>query len=166
MQLTRGKVSFRIVEDADRTFLFELYASTRDWEFQQTSWTQADWQDFLQRQFSAQDLHYQRAFPNAVRRIIQMDGVDIGRLYLDRQNECLRIIEFTLAPTARGRGIGSDILRSLMNEAHGGKVPVRLHVEKQSPALKLYLRHGFRAVSDQGHHYAMEWMPNTAPREI
>jgi len=166
MQLARSKVGFRIIEDKDRPFLFDLYASTRAWEFEHTVWTAADKQDFLDRQFKAQDLHYLRAFPNAIRRIVQIDGMDIGRLYIDRQDDCLRIIEFTLAPTARGRGIGSDILRSLMNEAHGGKVPVRLHVEKQSPALKLYLRLGFRAVSDQGHHCAMEWMPNTAPREI
>lgn len=166
MQLTRGKIGFRLIEDADRAFLFDLYASTRDWEFQQTSWTEEDWRDFLQGQFAAQDLHYQRAFPNAIRRIIQIDGRDIGRLYVDRKNDCLRIIELSLIPDARGRGIGTDLLRSLMNEAHGGKVPVRLHVEKHSPTLNLYLRHGFRAVSDAGHHVAMEWMPNTGPREI
>ena len=74
--------------------------------------------------------------------------------------------EFFIRERVRGRGIGTDLLRSLMNEAHGGKVPVRLHVEKHSPALNLYLRHGFRAVSDAGHHVAMEWMPNTGPREI
>lgn len=166
MNFKRGAVAFRIIEDTDRAFLFGLFASTREWEFQHTSWSDADKADFLERQFAAQSLHYERVFPNAIRRIIQIDGVDAGRLYVDRQDEFMRIIDLTLGPDWRGRGIGTDILRSLLNEAHGGKVPVRLHVEKTSPALNLYLRHGFQATDTQGHHIAMEWRPATGPREI
>ena len=167
MHLQKGQVSFRPVQDSDRDFLFGLYASTRDWERQAvTTWTDADWQDFLTRQFSAQDRAYRMNFPGANFTVIQMGGADIGRLYADRQDDCLRIIELTIAPQWRGRGIGTDILRALMNEAHGGKVPVRLSVEKQSPAIRLYARHGFGAINDLGHHVEMEWRPATGPREI
>ncbi|WP_299615923.1 GNAT family N-acetyltransferase [uncultured Tateyamaria sp.] len=162
----RGQVSFRIIHDADRAFLEALYASTRDWEFQLTVWKDDEKADFLKGQFEAQDLHYQRVYPNAIRRIITLDGVDIGRLYVDRQDDNLRIIELTLAPGYQGRGIGTDILRSLLNEAHGGKVPVRLMVEKTNPALRLYLRHGFTQTDDQGQHLALEWRPHTGPREV
>ncbi len=166
MMPKRGQIGFRIIQDTDKDFLFDLFASTREWEFEHTTWTDGDKAHFLEGQFKLQDLHYERAFPTAFRRIIQMDGVDIGRLYLDRQDDCLRIIEFTVTPEWRGRGIGTDILRSLMNEAHGGKVPVRLHVEKTSPAINLYLRHGFQATGEEAHHFAMEWQPATGPREI
>lgn len=162
----RQQVGFRIVEDGDRPLLFALYASTREWEFQHTLWSEADKQDFLEGQFKAQDQHYQRAYPNAIRRIVQIGGTDIGRLYLDMRDDCLRIVEFTLAPEWRGRGIGADILRSLQHQAAGGKVPVRLHVDKTSPALGLYLRLGFRQTGDQGHYLALEWRPATGPREI
>lgn len=162
----RGQVSFRVIHDADRPFLEHVYASAREWEFQLTSWEPDAKADFLRRQFEAQDLHYQRVFPNVIRRIIALDGVDIGRLYVDRQDDCLRIVEFTLLPVYQGRGIGTDILRNLLNEAHGGKVPVRLMVEKNSPALRLYLRHDFVQTGEQGHHLMMEWRPNTGPREI
>jgi len=162
----QGQVSFRAVTDQDRDFLFSLYASTRAWERQAVAWTDADWDDFVGRQFKAQDQSYKMQFPGASFVIIQMDGVDIGRLYADRQDDCLRVIEFTIAPEWRGRGIGTDILRSLMNEAHGGKVAVRLSVEKNNPAISLYLRHGFAAVEDRGSHIAMEWRPDTGPREM
>jgi GNAT superfamily N-acetyltransferase len=165
-QPVRLQVAFRVIHDADRAFLLRVYASTREWEFRLTVWTEADKADFLRRQFEMQDRDYQQAFPAAVRRIVTLDGVDIGRLYVQRQDDCLRIIEFSLLPEARGRGIGTDILRSLLNEAHGGKVPVRLSVARGSPALRLYARHGFRVVGQAGHHLALEWRPDLGPREV
>lgn len=162
----KGMVGFRPIHDEDAPFLYQLYASTREWEFQHSIWSEADKQDFLQGQFKAQDLHYQQAFPNALRLIIQLDGADVGRLYLDKADDHLRIIEFTLSPESRGRGVGTDILRSLLNEAQGGKVPVRLHVEMNSPALRLYQQHGFVQTGVNADRLAMEWRPQLGPREI
>lgn len=159
------QIAFRVIHDADAEFLFRVYASTRDHEFRLTIWTEEDKDAFLRRQFDLQDRHYQTAFPNALRRIITQGDADIGRIYLQRQDDCLRILEFSLLPEARGRGIGTDILRSLMNEAHGGKVPVRLSVERASPALRLYLRHGFRPTGQAGYHVALEWHPARAMPE-
>lgn len=158
------QIAFRVIHAADGEFLFRVYASTREWEFRLTIWPDAEKEAFLRRQFDLQDRHYQMAFPGAVRRIITQGSTDIGRLYVERQDACLRIIEFSLLPEARGKGIGTDILRSLMNEAHGGKVPVRLSVERTSPAMRLYLRHGFQMLDQQGHHAAMAWWPDTALR--
>ena len=166
MHHKRGKIEFRVIENADEAFLLRVYASTREWEFYLTAWTQEEKQDFLKRQFRTQDEAYKRTYLGAVHRIIQLDGEDIGRLYVDRRDDHMRIIDFTLLPEHRGQGIGSDILRSLLNEAHGGKVPVRLHVEQGSPALNLYLRHGFRRMGVNGHHFAMEWQPDRRPREF
>ncbi|KIC47792.1 GNAT family N-acetyltransferase [Tateyamaria sp. ANG-S1] len=162
----RGQVAFRVIHDADRPFLEALFTSAREWEFQMTVWKADEKTRFLKSQFDAQDLHYQRVYPDAVRRIITLDGVDIGRLYVDRQDDHMRLLELTLSPDVQGRGIGTDILRSLLNEAHGGKVPLRLMVEQSNPALRLYMRHGFVQTAVQGHHLALEWRPNTAPREI
>jgi GNAT superfamily N-acetyltransferase len=161
-----GEISFRTIQDVDGGFLRSVHAASRDREFRLTLWSEADKADFLARQFDLQQLHYHRTYPKAIFRIIVLDGVDIGRLYVDRQDDCLRLLEIGLLAAYRGRGIGTDILRSLLNEAHGGKVPVRLHAELQSPALRLYLRHGFRPVARRGHHLELEWTPDLRPREI
>jgi GNAT superfamily N-acetyltransferase len=162
----RGQISFRPTQDSDRDFLLGVYAGSREWERQTATWTDADWQDFVAGQFKLQDQAYRMTYLGASFTIIEMDGVAIGRLYADRQSGCLRIIEFSIAPQWQGRGIGTDILRSLINEAHGGKVPVRLSVQKGSPALRLYQRHGFEMVQDLGQHFEMKWTPATGPREI
>ena len=162
----RSAVSFRVIQDTDGPFLRRVYAASRDWEFRHSVWSETERTDFLTRQFNLQDLHYKRSYPKGVFRIIVLDGLDIGRLYVDRQDDCLRILELGLLAEYRGRGIGTDILRSLLNEAHGGKVPARLHVEQQSPALRLYLRHGFRPIGRHGYHLEMEWTPDLRPREV
>ena len=82
------------------------------------------------------------------------------RLYADRKDDELRILELSLLPAYRGRGIGTTILTALMKEAENGRVPVRLHVETASPALRFYERLGFRRVKlVNGAHYLMEWLP-------
>ncbi|WP_168797990.1 GNAT family N-acetyltransferase [Pacificoceanicola onchidii] len=162
----KGAVSFRPTQDTDRDFLKALYASTREWEFQITNWTPADKADFLEQQFKTQDLSYRMQFLSAQFLIIELDGVPIGRLYLDRQDDCLYIIEFTIAEAYRGRGIGTDILKSLLNEAWGGKVPARLSVHHGNPVMALYQRLGFRPIANTGTHYRMEWRPDLTPREI
>ncbi|WP_425102042.1 N-acetyltransferase family protein [Tropicibacter sp. S64] len=162
----KGQVSFRPVQDSDRAFLMALYASTREWEFRITRWTEEDKKDFLEQQFKAQDLSYRMEFLGAKFLVIELDGVPVGRLYLDRQDDCLYIIEFTIAESHRGRGIGTDILKSLLNEAWGGKVPARLSVAHGNPALSLYRRLGFRPTNQTATHLRMEWRPDLSPREI
>ncbi|MBI1385545.1 MAG: GNAT family N-acetyltransferase [Rhizobiales bacterium] len=162
----RGHVTFRIITNADDGFLFRLYSSTREWEFALTIWSEADKQRFLRSQFDIQTRAYASTYLGAVHRIIQLDGIDVGRLIVDRRDDLMLIIDLSLLPEYRGRGIGTDLLRSLLNEALGGKVPVRLHVERNSPALSLYLRHDFEQVGVHGNHLALEWRPQLGPREI
>lgn len=164
--LPKGKVGFRLAKDEDQTFLRDLFAAGREWEFAVTNWTAEDKRDFLDRQFAAKEQSYKLMFPKAVYHVIQMDDADIGRLTIERQDHCLKIIEFAITPSYQRRGIGTDILRSLLNEAQGGKVPVRISVEKGNPAMALYARHDFKVVEDLQTHFALEWRPFTGAREI
>lgn len=160
-------VSFRPVKDEDQPFLQALYAGTREWEFAHSTWTRASIDSFLKGQFDAQTLSYSATYPGASFMIIELNGAAIGRLTADRQDDCLRVIDLIIAPQWQGQGIGTDILRSLLNEAHGGKVPVRLFAEKANQrALELYRRHDFVVTGELPGHYALEWRPNTGPREI
>ena len=156
--LPKGKVTFRIIENSDDEFLFQLYASTRAEEMDAViGWSEGDKEHLLRGQFHAQSHYYALGYIGAIHRIIQLDGVDIGRLIVNRADDHMRIIDLSLLPDYRGRGIGTDILRSLMNEAHGGKVPVRLAAIIGSPAARLYLRHGFLPVERRGYHVELEW---------
>lgn len=55
---------------------------------------------------------------------------------------------FYLEPGIQGRGLGSAVLRALLERADADAVPVRLNVLQGSAARRLYERHGF-TVEDQ-----------------
>ncbi len=152
-------VEFRVINDADQEFLYHLYASTRAEEMAQVDWTDDEREAFLRGQYKAQKASYEMTFLNAVHRIIHVGDTDAGRMIVDRQDDCLRLIDLSLMPFWRRRGIGTGILQSLMQEADGGKVPMRLHVLTESPALKLYVRMGFKRIAARNQRYEMEWRP-------
>ncbi len=67
-------------------------------------------------------------------------------------------MDITLAPAFRGLGIGSQLVRDLMDEGR----PVTLHVEAFNPARALYERLGFTAAQDErGAYLSMVWTPGT-----
>ena len=78
------------------------------------------------------------------------DGVDAGRLYVQRRDDELCIVDIALLAKFRGRGIGSLLLSQLEAEADEDHLVVRIHVEHGNPAQRLYLRHGFVFCDEAG----------------
>ena len=157
-----AQVELRPIRDEDRDFLCRLYASTRADELAQTPWSDEEKQSFLDMQFQAQHAHYQKHFPEASYQIIEQLGEPIGRLYLDRRPDELRIIDIALLPEKRGEGIGGVLMRNILDEAAIAGKPVRIHVERNNPAMHLYERLGFQKVEDQGVYWLMEWLATGA----
>jgi ribosomal protein S18 acetylase RimI-like enzyme len=141
----------------DEPFLRDLYASTRQEELAPLAWSDDEKQTFLASQFAAQCAFYEEQFRDASFQIILLDGEPAGRLYLDRRDDEIRIIDIALLPEHRGQGIGSSIMDDILNEARRTGKAVRIHVEQFNPALRLYERLGFKKVGDTGVYYLMEW---------
>ena len=140
----------RATTDADRDFLVELYASTREPELAQVAWEDGAKDAFLEQQFSAQDLHYRSNYPGAALDVIEVDGERAGRLYVYRGEKDIRIMDIALAPAFRGRGIGTGLLEELMDEARSSERSLSIHVEMQNPARSLYERLGFAPAGEHG----------------
>ncbi len=152
-------VSLRPMRARDKPFLYRVYASTRAEELAVTGWSEAEKTAFLTQQFEAQHRYYQAQFPDAAFQVIERDGEPIGRLYLDRRAEEIRIIDIALLPAHRRAGIGGALLREILGEAAAAGKAVRIHVERNNPALGLYHRLGFKEIEDQGVYLLMEWSP-------
>ena len=73
-------------------------------------------------------------------------------------------MDIALLPAYRNAGIGSALLHALMAEAAQAGKPVRIHVEKQNPALRLYTRLGFVPIADRGVYWFLEWSPSPVGR--
>lgn len=152
-------ITLRPIEAKDREFLYRVYASTREDELAMTGWSGAEKEKFLNMQFEAQHSHYQKHFTSAAFDVILCDGEPVGRLYVERCDEALRIIDIALLTEQRRKGIGTRLLRDLITEAGGRGQPVSIHVEHNNPALGLYQRLGFRRIGDTGVYYLMERPP-------
>jgi len=126
-------------------------------------WSNVQKQEFLRMQFDAQHRYYRDQFRRASFDLLLLDGQAIGRLYVDRRESEIRVIDIALLPEFRGRGIGGEIMKALIDEAAAGNKSVSIHVEHNNPALHLYRRLGFSRVSDEGVYYFMKWTaPDTA----
>jgi ribosomal protein S18 acetylase RimI-like enzyme len=66
-------------------------------------------------------------------------------------------VDITLLPPYRQAGIGTAILRDILAEGTAAAKPVRIHVEKFNPALRLYTRLGFTPIADKGVYLFLEW---------
>ena len=74
-------------------------------------------------------------------------GNDLDENTYEQRNICL-------IPAFQGKGIGSEILRSLI-EVHKTK-DICLRCFKQNPVISLYKRFGFEVVGETEHHYLMK----------
>ncbi|MFJ8844163.1 GNAT family N-acetyltransferase [Streptomyces cyaneofuscatus] len=66
-----------------------------------------------------------------------------GCVTLRPADDCWWLENFLLSPGLQGHGIGSALLRGLLDRADAERVTVRLNVLQGSAARRLYERHGF-----------------------
>ena len=149
----------RPVRPGDEAFLLEVYAGTRAEELAPVPWPAEHKRRFVSQQFAAQSAHYARHYPGMRADVVLVDGRPAGRLLVDRWDDEIRIVDISLLPAARGRGVGSALLRRLRNEAATAGKRLSIHVEIHNRTLGLYERLGFRPVADAGVHLRMEWDP-------
>lgn len=147
---SRLGVSYREFTEDDVPFVSELYASTRRDEVAMTGWRPDAQEAFLAQQAAAQHSHYSLHFSDAEWLIIERQGEAIGRLYLRDMSDALHIVDISLLPGSRGKGIGGAILRDVLDQARSLGKRVSIHIERNNPARSLYARLGFHTVEDRG----------------
>jgi ribosomal protein S18 acetylase RimI-like enzyme len=150
-------VTLRPVTLDDEAFLLKVYASIRADELAQVPWTEAQREAFIKMQFDAQQAHYREHNPQATHDIILLDAQSIGRLYVARREAEIRILDITILPQHRNRGIGTPLIKELMKEAAAAGKPLTIYVESFNPSLRLFERLGFKKTEDDGVNRLMEW---------
>lgn len=126
-------------------------------ELAQIGWSQKRVEDFLSARFDVHHHYYNEQFPNSEFQVVMLGDQPIGRLYVGWWKDGVRLIDIALLPGYRNQGIGTALIEDVMRAARGAGMPVRLHVERLNPALRLYERLGFQIIEDRGLMYSMEW---------
>jgi ribosomal protein S18 acetylase RimI-like enzyme len=143
-------IALRAATDADMDFLRDVFSSTRMQEFISAGMSVEQAEALLVSQFSIQHAYYRQHYPHGRFDIIMQGTSDIGRLYHDWHGDTVQLIDIALLPAYRGAGIGKRLLRAIVSEAAGKRMPMRLYVEFDNPVRKLYRTLGFVPVGENG----------------
>lgn len=140
--------------------MLAVYASTREEELGPVPWSDEQKDAFVAMQFAARLAHYAQHYAGMTSDVVLVDGQAAGCLLVARWAQEIRIVDIALLAACRGRGAGSELLGMLMAEAAGAGKRLSIHVERESRALSLYERLGFRRVGETGVHLRMECDPH------
>ena len=150
-------LSLRPIREEDQPFLRDLYGSTREAELALTNWDADQKAAFVAMQFEAQHRYYQEQYVGSTFDIVMLGEEPVGRLYVARWADQIRVIDISLLPARRGHGLGTRLLGALLDEGRAAALPVTIHVERFNRALGLYERLGFRPIGEHGVYWLMRW---------
>jgi ribosomal protein S18 acetylase RimI-like enzyme len=126
--------SLRPASNADRDFAFELNRVTMK-EYVEATW---GWDD------AEQEALFDESFDPADCEIIRIGSTDVGLLAVEEHDDEIYLAGIYLQPEWQSRGIGSSIVRSLLERGAASAKPVTLRVLHSNPrAEALYTRLGF-----------------------
>lgn len=142
-----SRYTLRSAMDDDYDFLYELHiASIRP--SVEATW---GWDDAFQAEY------FRSHWDPTNRQIICVDGVDVGTLKLEQR--CPEVIFLALIeihPDYQSQGIGTEVIRDVIADAHRRGLDVELNVVKANPKAKhLYERLGFVITEERKDRYVM-----------
>jgi ribosomal protein S18 acetylase RimI-like enzyme len=153
-----GELILRPERDDDRAFRYQLFCQSRPPEWDMVQLDPQVREALMRHQFEAQRVGYLTQFPKARFDIIELDSQPIGRIVVDRPADMMHLIDQAIVPAWRNKGLGTTIMRTLMDEARDRAVPLRLMVgSSNDPSLRLYLRLGFVPIASTPMYIELEW---------
>jgi len=126
-------------------------------------WPQESVATFIRMQFDAQTRHYATIHPDANHSIITVEGEPAGRLIVDRSDSEIRIVDIALLPRFRRVGIGTTLVRRLLDEADARGLAIRCHVAVGNDARRFWEQLGLRAANHDDAYIEMERPCATSP---
>lgn len=146
--MTSGlSVSLRPAAEDDWPFIKVVYFGTHRWLIEQLFGWRGD---------EFEHARFYRALDLAATSIIAVDGKDAGFLMVRREPEAIYLKQIYIDSPWQNKGIGSLLIRQLIEEARAHKKPLRLSTAKINPAIRLYERLGFLVVSESQYKVEME----------
>lgn len=158
--LRRQEVLLRPETADDLSFLRRLYGDHRAEELARANWPIEARERFLDSQFDHQRAHFTTQFPDCDYMIVlrgrsAASARPVGRIYLDRAATVWHLVDISLDPAIRGKGIGAALIAWIKASAPA----IELHVARDNPrAEALYRRLGFvEHMSTSATHKRMGW---------
>jgi GNAT superfamily N-acetyltransferase len=131
---------FRVTEEAMRTYVELAFGS---------------WDAEAQRRRSDESID-----PKTYRLIV-VNGEQAGILVVENRPAEIFLAKVFLLRRFQRQGIGSILIRRLIERAEAERKPLRLRVLRVNPAKSLYERLEFTVTHSTKHHHQLEYVPQT-----
>jgi ribosomal protein S18 acetylase RimI-like enzyme len=102
---------------------------------------------------------HDRWFEPSKTQVILVDGEPVGALGVESRHGDRYVTRIEILPSYQSLGLGTEIIRDLVEETHREGKAVSLHVFSGNRALAIYRRVGFREVSQEGNRVFMRANP-------
>lgn len=118
-------------------------------------------EELLRLQFEMRQVQFGELYPNAERKLIVYNDMPVGYVYFETGND-IRVIEIGLLKRYRRNGIGSYIIRTLIDKANAEGKNISLQVLWfNNSACQFYQKLGFSLIHYNGIAYEMIYKCNT-----
>jgi len=139
-------IHFRPATPDDSEFLYNLKKKTLK-EYIKQTW---GWDEEVQRSY------HKKNFESKKFQIIQEDGEDIGCISIEEQSQKFILSIIEISPDSQNKGIGSKLIRDLIDQGLQKKKTIELQVLKVNQrAFNLYQSLGFALRDENQTHYQM-----------
>lgn len=143
-------IELRPASAADFPMAIDLYLTTmQPYTAALMTWDEARQRDSFASQWTLETTQ-----------IIVYRGRDVGWLDIQTSDAEFVLRQFFISPEHQGKGIGSQVLRRLLERSSETNAPASLTVLKNNPARRLYERLGFEVVDEVGVKFRMRLFRN------
>lgn len=153
-----AKCFLRTAQAEDEEFLYRLFAETQGHlaAFQSN---EALYRSLIEMQYEGRKQSYATEFPQAIDAILCLEdeargAMPVGRILVNCQLDCWRIVDIAVLAAHRGNGLGSWVLNLCKQRCQAAGARLALQVRPENPAHRLYERLGFRVTRQNA--FAME----------
>lgn len=116
--------------------------------------TWGSWDDLAQEAF------FRRSFSPDTVQVVIADGQSAGLLHVEPKPAEIFLANIQIHPAFQRRGLGTAVIRTVMESGRLLGLPVRLQVLTVNTAARdLYLRLGFAIAGETATHVVMRWHP-------
>jgi GNAT superfamily N-acetyltransferase len=113
------------------------------------------WDEKVVREYNERNWREKRS------QIILYNDQPIGTIYVGEDEESIEIAQFILISEYQNQGIGSHILKDIIEKADLSGRTIKLNYLRQNPVASLYRRTGFQVVAEDKMLYWAERKPGS-----
>lgn len=147
VESNKRTIAYRPVAAEDLGFLWTLYrTSMRTLTEELLPWNEAPQKEVIRNALAQKNT-----------KIIVVDGADTGWLHVSKKSGAYYLGHLYIHAAEQNCGIGTIIMRQLLDQAKRDDVTISLDVMKNNRARQFYERLGFKAVGTSDYKIEMRW---------